>query len=271
MGAKARTMDTEQARDIVESGDFDEYVLLDVRGDWEYENGHLPGAIHIPVSRLAGRTGELDPSRPVLVYCHSGRRSYSAAGILSRKGFDARSIEGGIAAWEGGTAHGPPDTGFQHLGSPETAGQVLKTAWNMEEALRKWYAGHAQVSRDQEFGRLLHRLAAFEKGHKALILDMARKADETVDSAADLDDPGMAGVLEGGVRLHDVKAQYLSQTDTVWGLLDAAMMFEAQAMDLYLRFSRTEQGQAHKDLLTELAGQEQDHLEALGDWLERLG
>lgn len=44
------------------------YTLLDVRQPEEYEQGHLPGAVLIPVAELADRLGELDPAKPVLAY-----------------------------------------------------------------------------------------------------------------------------------------------------------------------------------------------------------
>ena len=49
-------------------GGGEEVLLLDVREPAEYAGGHLPGARHIPLSRLADRLGELNPSRPVVTY-----------------------------------------------------------------------------------------------------------------------------------------------------------------------------------------------------------
>ena len=46
----------------------EEYQLLDVRQPKEYEKGHLPGAILIPVKELVGRLDELDPAKPTFVY-----------------------------------------------------------------------------------------------------------------------------------------------------------------------------------------------------------
>jgi len=78
-------------------------VLLDVREPKEFEGGRLPGALHIPLSQLAGRSSELAKmvARPVVAYCDLGRRSRAAAGALSKAGFqEIYSLEGGIAAWK---------------------------------------------------------------------------------------------------------------------------------------------------------------------------
>ena len=78
-------------------------VLLDVREPKDFEGGRLPGALHIPLSQLAGRTTELAKmvSRPVVAYCESGRKSPSAAGALTKAGFqEVYSLQGGIVAWK---------------------------------------------------------------------------------------------------------------------------------------------------------------------------
>ena len=78
-------------------------VLLDVREPKEFEGGRLPEALHIPLSQLAGRTSELAKmvSRPIVAYCDSGRKSSSAAGVLTKAGFqEVYSLQGGILAWK---------------------------------------------------------------------------------------------------------------------------------------------------------------------------
>ena len=78
-------------------------VFLDVREPKEYAGGHLPNAVHIPLSQLDSRAGELAKltSRPVVAYCESGRRSRSAAAALARAGFkDIYSLHGGIFSWK---------------------------------------------------------------------------------------------------------------------------------------------------------------------------
>ena len=75
-------------------------TLLDVRQDFEYAEGHLPGAKHIPLPELSERLGELDKHLPLLTYCHSGKRSLAAANLLEGQGFrELMSLKGGIMAW----------------------------------------------------------------------------------------------------------------------------------------------------------------------------
>ena len=75
-------------------------VVVDVREPWEYKQGHVPGAILIPLGQLSGRVAELNTERPVAVICASGSRSQSAAALLGQKGFKTvYNVVGGTGAW----------------------------------------------------------------------------------------------------------------------------------------------------------------------------
>ena len=74
--------------------------LLDVRSPEEYGNGHLPGAINIPVQDLDRRLAEVGPAdHDLIVYCRSGHRSARATEILRRHGFSKVHNLGPMTAW----------------------------------------------------------------------------------------------------------------------------------------------------------------------------
>ncbi len=74
-------------------------TILDVRGQTEWEAGHMPGARHIPLGDVVDRWREL-PEGAVLVHCQAGGRSAIAASLLQRLGKEAVSnLQGGYAAW----------------------------------------------------------------------------------------------------------------------------------------------------------------------------
>lgn len=70
-------------------------LLLDVRTEDEFKNGHLEGAVNIPLDSLRGRIGELDKSKEILEYCQIGLRGYVASRILTQNGFKVKNIDGG--------------------------------------------------------------------------------------------------------------------------------------------------------------------------------
>lgn len=80
----------------------DSVQTLDVRTPDEFSEGHIKDAININVfddDFLEEATKELDKSRPVAVYCRSGKRSADAARKLSATGYKVTNLEGGILAW----------------------------------------------------------------------------------------------------------------------------------------------------------------------------
>ncbi len=74
--------------------------LLDVRQPGEWEDGHVPGAVNVPLRSLAGRIAGLEASRPLAVVCQTGYRSTIAASLLAAAGFrSVLDVTGGTAAW----------------------------------------------------------------------------------------------------------------------------------------------------------------------------
>lgn len=77
-------------------------VLVDVREPDEFASGHVPGAVNVPLGRLASCIEELDSDADIYLICQTGHRSATAAKFLKRVGFtNARSVKGGTSAWRG--------------------------------------------------------------------------------------------------------------------------------------------------------------------------
>lgn len=82
-----------------------EVQIIDVRETDELAEGIIDGAVHIPLGAVPDSQGALDSARPVILVCRSGRRSASAATVLTAAGFDAHTMTGGMLEW---TAEGLP-------------------------------------------------------------------------------------------------------------------------------------------------------------------
>ena len=74
-------------------------VLLDVREQNEWDAGHAPHAVHIPLGQLSESTAWMSRHRRVVVVCRSGRRSAHATEALRAAGVDALNLIGGMQAW----------------------------------------------------------------------------------------------------------------------------------------------------------------------------
>ena len=89
----------EEAKQIMDSQEG--YIILDVRSQEEFDQGHIPGAILIPDTEINARAEELLPDKDqlILVYCRSGRRSKLAAADLAELGYTNIKEFGGIIDW----------------------------------------------------------------------------------------------------------------------------------------------------------------------------
>jgi rhodanese-related sulfurtransferase len=87
-------VDAVEAARLVEEG----ALLLDVREPDEWEGGHAPTAVHVPLATLPANrppTGQ-----PIVAVCRSGSRSARATAALSGWGYDVVNLAGGMQAWE---------------------------------------------------------------------------------------------------------------------------------------------------------------------------
>ena len=77
-------------------------VIVDVRTQAEWDAGHIPGAVHIPLSEVKGRLDEFKAfeGQEIVMQCRSGKRSAAAGKILLAAGYeDVSNLTGGINAW----------------------------------------------------------------------------------------------------------------------------------------------------------------------------
>ena len=76
------------------------FLLLDIRSAGELVQGVLPDAEHLPMHLIPTRMNELPRDRDVVLYCHSGARSYHACVFLAQQGYDnVINLRGGILGW----------------------------------------------------------------------------------------------------------------------------------------------------------------------------
>lgn len=78
-----------------------EVMLIDVRQRSEWDEGHIPGAVHFEGGRVAWEELPFPHDRPLAIQCSSGNRSMSVSSVLRRRGYrNVIQVEGGLRAWE---------------------------------------------------------------------------------------------------------------------------------------------------------------------------
>ena len=95
--SEVNDISVEEVYEIISSNQ--DYIILDVRAPDEFKEGHIEGAILIPVLELDNRLGELPKDKPIITYCKIGIRSRNAANILVKNGFTQIYDMGGILDW----------------------------------------------------------------------------------------------------------------------------------------------------------------------------
>ncbi|MBC8014280.1 MAG: rhodanese-like domain-containing protein [Sporomusaceae bacterium] len=79
-----------------------EAIIIDVRTEEEYVQGHIPGVALIPLDQLPNRIGEVPKDKKVLIICRSGKRSLEATQLLRSKGYkNVYNITEGMNSWKG--------------------------------------------------------------------------------------------------------------------------------------------------------------------------
>ncbi|HWR02527.1 MAG TPA: rhodanese-like domain-containing protein [Humidesulfovibrio sp.] len=250
-------------------------TLLDVRQDFEYAEGHLPGAKHIPLPELSERLGELDKNLPLMAYCRAGSRSLAAANMLAGQGFrELMSLKGGMLAWEGAQAQGPADLGIQSLSEARSPAELLERAWGMELALEDFYNALAVRSTDEELATLFRRFAGFEERHRRTLYEIWSRSPGTEKDEAQraaFEERAKAsvspGVLEGGIVASDYLGHMADPSDA-GEALELAMAVEAQALDLYMRRAASAEDVDLRRTLNLLAEEERAHLKVLGTFVD---
>ncbi len=260
----ARSMSADQARTFIALHRSDAYTLLDVRQPHEYERERIPGAKLIPLPELMDRKHELDPHRPLLVYCAVGGRSRVAAQLLAGQGFsDVVNLQGGIAAWSGRKASGPVLE--EGLMLPQDSGleEVCRLACALEDGLEEFYARLGRDAQGREVGRLFLRLREIERVHKRKILAFYQ---ETTGARWHEKGPAAANIrMEGGWDVSHFLESNRDAMKTVQDVINLALMIETQALDLYLRWAGESRESEVRGFFTSLAEEEKAHLHRLGD------
>jgi adenylyltransferase/sulfurtransferase len=91
-----REISPSELRDLMARGSVN---LVDVREPWEAQICSIEGGSLLPMRSLPQRLQEIPRERPVALYCHHGHRSLVAAQFLAQHGYEALSLNGGIARW----------------------------------------------------------------------------------------------------------------------------------------------------------------------------
>ena len=262
-------VDATIAREWLAGDEARELALLDVRQPDEYQSGHLPGAQLIPLPELAQRAGELDSSRPTLVYCAAGMRSLAAAQFLAGQGFaKVFNLAGGMNAWTERVAYGAPELGLELLPADISLERALAVAYGMEKGLCDFYAGLSERVSGEGTRRLFTELSAFEVEHADAVWHAWNAVSGRSLTREAFEEEVVGPEVEGGLTGEEYLEAFRVDLEDEIQVLSLAMQIEAQAMDLYGRAARRSESQEIRRALENAALEERAHLQRLAALLD---
>lgn len=266
----AKSMDVEEAREYMLQHQEGTYAILDVRQQWEYEKEHIPGARLISLTQLPEKFGEIETEKPTIVYCAVGGRSRVAAQLLAGQGIkEVYNLKGGIAAWKGGKATGPAETGMHYVSGDESAEDIIILAYGMEEGLKCFYKSMAEEYKDNEYAEVLNKLASVEDLHKQKLYEIYTRLNTSVKDRETFESEIVSHAMEGGLTTEEFIKLKRPMLETVSGVLTMAAVIETQALDLYLRYAERMKDEQSKRILHGIAEEEKAHLKELGKLLDK--
>ena len=158
--------------------------------------------------------------------------------------------------------------GMLLLKDNETPQEVICLAYGLEEGLRKFYSMSIKLVIDSEVIRILTKLAEIEVNHKQRLFDLYRTMNPTALNVAAFENRITSELMEGGFDLDKLLEQSMPTFKTAATVLDFAMMLEAQAMDLYIRYAEKSEDPEVKNFFFYIAHEEKGHLKSLGNLLD---
>jgi sulfur-carrier protein adenylyltransferase/sulfurtransferase len=191
-----------------------------------------------------------------------------AANLLTGMGFkEVYNLEGGMRGWNGVKTAGPVEYHLEYLPEDDSPRQILSLAYAMEEGLRDFYHTIVEPLEYRDLRDLLNKLISFEEIHIDKIIKIGDSLGVPEDDLK-TGSPVMDDVMEGGRRVEEfieANREFLSSTE---GVLNVAMVIEAQALDLYLRLANSVTNEDTAGALYDISQEEKGHLAALGRLLE---
>jgi rhodanese-related sulfurtransferase/rubrerythrin len=262
----------EVVKTIMDKDNTGGYILLDVRQPQEYNEGHIPGAMLIPLGKLEVRQNEIERNKKVITYCRSGYRSLAAAIILCELGFEQiYHIEGGILNWPYETISGTHEVEPELIAESATVRDVFILGMKLEKGLYNFYITAMKKTRALKIKNIFKILANAEDGHMQRLY---RRATYILgeDSLAPFEQ--LTGELEGDYMEGVTKVHPALETQEIkfidkHEILEAALEKEYLSYDFYKKAAALVNNTDAKTLLHELAIEERNHADILIRQLEQ--
>ena len=158
--------------------------------------------------------------------------------------------------------------GMVPLTELETPEEIIILAYGLEKGLEEFYSAVAEKVDDPDVSKLLSRLAGIETKHRQKLFQLYGSLDPAIPDMDGFESGIVSERMEGGFTTETFLEKNSPSMDSTAGVLNMAMMLEAQGLDLYLRYSHKVKDEKGKTILNDIAEEEKIHLAYLGQLME---
>jgi len=191
--------------------------------------------------------------------------------MLSGKGFKlVYNVSGGIKAWKAETALGPQDLGMDLFTGKESAEDILKVAYSLEQGLRDFYLSMEEKAENSRVASLFSKLSEIELKHQASLLSAYNELGQEKVTKEEFEAMVAAKAMEGGMTTEQYLELFKPDLSSEIEVISLAMSIEAQALDLYQRVGARLTRNESKDIINGIANEEKSHLASLGKLMDEL-
>lgn len=191
--------------------------------------------------------------------------------MLAGQGFKTvYNMAGGIRAWQSETAIGSIDFGMDLFDGKESALDILKVAYSLEQGLREFYLSMEEKASQEKVKDLFAKLSDIEVKHQmSIYLAYCDLSPEEV-SKEEFEQQVEIKVIEGGMTMDEYLDLFAPDLESAVDVISLAMSIEAQALDLYHRVGQEIENPVSKQIVEKIASEEKAHLASLGDLMEKI-
>ena len=259
------TLTADEFDAYLENHHVNDYLLIDVRQESEYELGHIPGAKLMPLAEVETRLFSLPAERDLIFYCHNGGRSQWAASLAGESEVCQKKVYhlmGGLLARNGKILTGYPKV--QIFDRAQEFEQLLTQAMDLEKGAWRFYQYAMERFVEDPIQHTFEQLSIAEKGHAKLVYGFYQKYNSNPPPFDKLYDTLKGEVLEGGQSFKDA-CHSLEQAaaNSCFGILDLALAIEYAAFDLYRVMAELTENPTARDTFLAIAQAEKGHMRAL--------
>ncbi len=240
------------------------FLLIDVRQEEEYQSGHIPGALLIPLNLLEEKIENL-PEKDLVFYCRSGSRSLVAA-LTAEEFNESRkeifNLDGGILAWDGRRLEGTPH--FAALDPKKETRQLLIDSMNFEKGAFRFYTYILDHFHDLDLLSAVEKARDGEIAHARLLYAHLKKVDSGIDSFDALYEALTGEIMEGGILFDEYIQQMKPNKDTSrLDIIETGILLEYTAFDLYRVMAETVNDPILEEAFYALSQAEKNHMKIL--------